>query len=89
MIRTGCKLELPDGHEAFALGRAHDEAATNRAMISRARRVIVVADGSKVGKLALARICDAEAVDELITGESADAAELTRLETAGMTVTRT
>lgn len=64
------------------------EAATNRAMIGRARRVIVVADGSKVGKLALARICDAEAVDELITGESADAAELTRLETAGMTVTR-
>jgi DeoR family transcriptional regulator of aga operon len=65
------------------------EAATNRAMIGRARRVIVVADGSKVGKLALARICDAEAVDELITGDSADDAELTRLETAGMTVTRT
>ena len=39
------------------------EAATNRAMIGRARRVIVVADGSMVGKLALARICDAAAVD--------------------------
>ena len=64
------------------------EAATNRAMIGRARRVIVVADGSKVGKLALARICDVEAVDELITDPSADAAELARLEAAGVTVTQ-
>jgi DeoR family transcriptional regulator, aga operon transcriptional repressor len=63
------------------------EAATNRAMIGRARRVIVVADGSKVGKLALARICDIEAVDELITDASADAAEMARLEAAGVTVT--
>ena len=39
------------------------EAATNRAMIGRARRVIVVADGSKVGRLALARICGVDAVD--------------------------
>jgi DeoR family transcriptional regulator of aga operon len=64
------------------------EAATNRAMIGRARRVIVVADGSKVGKLALARICDVEAVDELITDASADAAELARLEATGVTVTQ-
>jgi DeoR family transcriptional regulator of aga operon len=64
------------------------EAATNRAMIGRARRVIVVADGSKVGKLALARICDVEAVDELITDASADGAEMARLEATGVTVTR-
>ena len=63
------------------------EAATNRVMIGRAQRVIVVADGSKVGKLALARICDARAVDELITDPSADTAELARLEAAGVTVT--
>ena len=63
------------------------EAATNRTMIGRARRVIVVADGSKVGKLALARICGIEAVYELITDASADKAELARLEAAGVTVT--
>ena len=63
------------------------EAATNRTMIGRARRVIVVADGSKVGKLALARITGIEAVDELITDASADRAELARLEAAGVTVT--
>ena len=64
------------------------EAATNRTMIGRARRVVVVADGSKVGKLALARICDIEQVHELITDASADDAELARLEAAGVTVTR-
>jgi DeoR family transcriptional regulator of aga operon len=63
------------------------EAATNRAMIGRARRVIVVADGSKVGRLALARICGVDAVDELITDAGADAAEAARLEAAGVTVT--
>ena len=56
-------------------------------MIGRARRVIVVADGSKIGKLALARICPIEAVDELITDASADPAELERLAAAGVTVT--
>jgi hypothetical protein len=33
------------------------EARTNRAMIDRARKVIVVADGSKVGRMAFAQIC--------------------------------
>jgi DeoR family transcriptional regulator, aga operon transcriptional repressor len=67
----------------------HDvEAHTNRVLIERARRVIVVADGSKVGKLAFARICDLAAVDELITDPSADAAELARVEAAGVLVTR-
>ena len=64
------------------------EAATNRTLIGRARKVIVVADGSKVGRLALARICGVDAVDELITDARADAAELARLEAAGVTVTR-
>ncbi len=56
-------------------------------MIGRARTVIVVADGSKVGRLALARICGVDAVDELITDDGADAAEVKRLEAAGVTVT--
>jgi len=63
------------------------EAATNRMLISRARRVVVVADGSKVGRLALARICTIDAVDELITDASADPGEVARLRSAGVAVT--
>jgi len=67
----------------------HDvEAHTNRTLIERARRVVVVADGSKIGKLAFARICDIGDVDELITEPSADAGELARVEAAGVLVTR-
>jgi DeoR family transcriptional regulator of aga operon len=63
------------------------EAHTNEVLISRARRVIVVADASKVGKLAFVRICALSAVDELITDASAPAAELRALAEAGVTVT--
>ena len=63
------------------------EAHTNNVMIQRAGRVIVVADGSKVGRLALARICEASSIDELITDASAPAAELRALAEAGVTVT--
>jgi DeoR family transcriptional regulator, aga operon transcriptional repressor len=63
------------------------EAHTNDVMIGRAARVIVVADGSKVGRLALARICETTAVDELITDASAPVDELDRLREAGVRVT--
>ena len=56
-------------------------------MIGRARRVIVVADGSKVGHLAFVRICDVSCVHELITDASAAASELQRLADAGIVVT--
>ena len=64
----------------------HIEAHTNRVMIERARRVIVVADGSKVGRLALERICAVGSVDELITDDSAPAEELRHLGRAGVAV---
>ena len=73
---------------AGGLTTHHDiEAHTNRVMIGRARRVIVVADGSKVGRLAFVRICDVSCVDELITDSSAAAPELQRLADAGIVVT--
>lgn len=66
----------------------HDvEAHTNRALIEHARRAIVVADGSKVGRMAFARICPAARVDELITDSSANPEELQKLRDAGITVT--
>lgn len=73
---------------AGGLTTHHDiEAHTNRVLIGRARHVIVVADGSKVGRLAFARICDVSSVHELITDASAPAPELQHLADAGIVIT--
>ena len=82
------------GVDGVAVGgglTTHDEieARTNRAMIARAQRVVVVADGTKVGRVMLARMADLDAVDELITDASADPAALAALRRAGVTVTTT
>jgi DeoR family transcriptional regulator of aga operon len=63
------------------------EAQTNRALLSRARTVVVVADGSKVGRLAFAQICPIATLGELITDASADPGELAKLREAGLTIT--
>ena len=46
-----------------------------------------MADGSKVGRMAFARICPASQVDELITDSSANPEELDQLRNAGINVT--
>ncbi|MGH2909281.1 MAG: DeoR/GlpR family DNA-binding transcription regulator [Solirubrobacteraceae bacterium] len=63
------------------------EAKTNRALIARANRVCVVADASKLGKVAFARICDLDDVSELITDSAADSAEVAALEELGLQIT--
>ncbi len=63
------------------------EARTNRALIDRARYVMVVADSSKLERVAFARVCELGAVHELITDRGADPAALGELEAAGLTVT--
>ncbi|MDW5595335.1 DeoR/GlpR family DNA-binding transcription regulator [Conexibacter stalactiti] len=62
------------------------EARTNRMLVERAKRVIVVADGSKVGTAALARICEIGRVHVLITTADADAEELRTIAAAGVSV---
>lgn len=62
------------------------EANTDLALIERARRVVVVADSSKIGLVAFARICPIESVDELITDDAADASTVTAIREAGVTV---
>lgn len=52
-----------------------------------ASRVIVVADGSKVGRVHLARICALQDIDEFITDASADPAALAAISATGVTVT--
>jgi DeoR family transcriptional regulator of aga operon len=63
------------------------EAATDRALIARAGRTIVVADGSKLGRVAFAFIAGLEQIDELLTDAGADAAAVKRLRDAGLRVT--
>jgi DeoR family transcriptional regulator of aga operon len=63
------------------------EAHTNRTMLDRARTVVVVADSSKLGLVAFARICPLEAVDELITDVVADASTVAAIREAGVSVT--
>ena len=73
---------------AAGLTTHHDvEAHTNRALIARARCVVVVTDSSKIGQVAFARICDLESVDEVISDTGADDEEVGRLREAGVEVT--
>ena len=71
-----------DGITAAAGLTTHHEveAATNRAMIRVAARVVVVTDGSKVGKQAFAQIARVTEINDLITDASADVDECHRIE---------
>jgi len=62
------------------------EARTNRAMASHASQVIVVIDGSKVGRLTLAQVMPIEQVDVLVTDSTADPAIVERIRQAGVKV---
>jgi DeoR family transcriptional regulator of aga operon len=66
----------------------HDlvEAHTNQVMISRAERVMVVADGSKIGATLVARMCPLADVAELITDTTADPEAVAQLRRAGLDV---
>ena len=62
------------------------EAHTNRIMAERASRVIAVADATKVGAAALARICGADEIGGLITTTDVDPAEHAALTALGVDV---
>ena len=90
---TGLNLNIAfigvDGIDAQAGCTTHQEveAHTNAVMIKCSRRVVVVADSSKIGKVAFARICEVTAVSELITDEAADADAVRALTESGVQVT--
>jgi DeoR/GlpR family transcriptional regulator of sugar metabolism len=60
------------------------EAETNRVLVAGARRVVVVADSSKLGQVSLATFAGCEEVDELVTDTGADQATLDALADAGL-----
>lgn len=62
------------------------EAAVKRRMLGAARRRVVVADGSKVGEVTLARLCSVDDVDLLLTTADADAEVVAALRDAGLDV---
>ena len=78
-----------DGISAEAGLTTHHEveAHTNLALIDRARRVVVVTDGSKIGRAAFARICPIDRVDDLITDAAGNAAALAAIAEAGVAIT--
>jgi DeoR family transcriptional regulator of aga operon len=63
------------------------EASTNRALIDRAKRTVVVADASKLGRVAFAQIAGVDRAEQLITNTGADAEQVERLRAAGLEVT--
>jgi DeoR family transcriptional regulator of aga operon len=78
-----------DGIDAVAGATTHneEEASINQLIVTRAKRVIVVADSSKLGRHAFARIGGIDQIEGLITDQPADTEPMERLEEAGVLVT--
>jgi DeoR family transcriptional regulator of aga operon len=88
-INLGTAILGTDGITAAGGVTTHDEteARTNNAMVSHAQRTIVVADGSKIGRLALAQVATTDQVDLLVTDATADEDAVRELREAGVKVT--
>jgi DeoR family transcriptional regulator, fructose operon transcriptional repressor len=63
-----------------------DEIASRRVILEHAAERYVVADSSKLGQVAFGKVCDLAALSAVITDDHADAADVARLEAAGLTV---
>ena len=61
-------------------------AATDQALVDAARRVVVLADHTKIGREAMFQTVSADRIHVLITDEQADPAELERLRRLGLEV---
>jgi DeoR family transcriptional regulator, aga operon transcriptional repressor len=77
-----------DAIDAARGASAHHEgeASINQSMGARAEQVVVVADGSKVGRTAFARILPIDHIDFLVTDSSAPAEALRAIEANGCKV---
>ncbi|GAA2569204.1 DeoR/GlpR family DNA-binding transcription regulator [Winogradskya consettensis] len=79
-----------DGVDARAGCTNYDPAGSrvNRVLVQRAKRVIVLADASKIGHVALAPVCTLAQVDILLTDTRLPPADAEALATAGCKVLR-
>ncbi|MET7422223.1 DeoR/GlpR family DNA-binding transcription regulator [Dactylosporangium sp. NPDC005555] len=62
------------------------EAAMNSLMVARARRVVIIADSSKLGGHAFARICPIDRIDTLVTDSNATPETLAAFTAAGVKI---
>lgn len=87
-INVGTAILGSDGVTAAGGVTTHDEteARTNHAMVAHAQRSVVVADGSKIGRLAMSKVADMSQIQVLITDSSADPDELDRIRACGVEV---
>ena len=74
-----CGLSAAEGLTAYDL----DDAAVKKAAIASARRIIVAADGSKLGHTAYAHVGPATLLHTLVTDTAAPADEVTALQGTG------
>ena len=72
--------------ELGAAAHNEGEAGINAQMVARAKRVVIIADSSKLGGHAFARICPIERVDTLVTDSSATPLQMEEFEAAGVHV---
>jgi DeoR family transcriptional regulator of aga operon len=79
-----------DAIDAVLGAAAHHEgeAAMNSLRVARARRVVIIADSSKLGRHAFARICPIERVQTLVTDSGAAPETAAAFESAGVRVVR-
>ncbi len=87
-INVGTAIVGCDGLSVEGGLTTHDdvEAATNHTMIERAPRIIAVVDGSKIGRVTLARLASITDIDLLVTDDTADAEEIERIKALGVKV---
>ena len=71
---------------AGAMAQHEGEASTNALMASQGSQVVVVADSSKIGRRAFARICAASEVDVLVTDSDISDEAAARFAEAGVQV---
>jgi len=63
-----------------------EEAATKRALVESAQRVVALTDATKVGQERTVRFAELEDIDVLVTDESIEAADVKAFEAAGLEV---
>lgn len=87
-INVGTAIVGCDGLSIEGGLTTHDdvEAATNHTMIERAPHIIAVADGSKIGRVTLARLAEVRDIDLLVTDDTADPVEIEAIKAQGVHV---
>lgn len=88
VINVGTAVLGADGMSAEVGATTFDEAEarTSMAMAANAQRVIVPVDGSKIGKVTLAKMVPLSQIDHLVTDSTADRGQLELIAAAGVNV---